>query len=601
MPIQRLPTQLVNQIAAGEVVERPASVVKELLENALDAGARSVDVSLEQGGVSLIRIRDDGGGIPVDELKLAVARHATSKITSLDDLSAVCSLGFRGEALPSINSVSRMRLVSRTQTAEHAWELVGEPSGELPDPAPASHPPGTTMEVRDLFFNVPARRKFLKTERTEFSHAEGVVRRLALSRFDVAFSLQHNGKKTLEVMAATDRLAQERRLASLLGREFLEHALHLEFAADRLSLKGWVAKPAFSRSQADLQYLFVNGRMVRDRLLAHAVRQAYEDVLHYSRQPAYVLYLAVDPATVDVNVHPTKHEVRFRDARTVHDFVRSRIKQAIADHRPTPVTSAAGLDSAYPPSAPQRAPGPTGYSASIPRQQPLGVGEPVDRFYSVGDSATRESEPAAQTPPPVAVGSADGPPLGYALAHLNGAFILSRNARGLILVDAHAAHERVVHEQLREGWERNGIAVQRLLVPVTVRVSPAEAELVESQIEWFMRLGLEVRRTGPESVMVDQVPAPLVDVDVAALVRDVVSDLSSFRRSSRVDTELNEVLSRMACHSAVRANQPLSIAQMNGLLRQLEQTPRAAQCSHGRPTWVEIGWSELDRLFLRGR
>lgn len=601
MLIRLLPPQLVNQIAAGEVVERPASVVKEVLENSLDAGARRVEVDIEQGGRALIRVRDDGIGIARDELALALARHATSKIASLEDLEQVASLGFRGEALPSIASVSRLSLTSRTAQTEAGWRVGGDGSERTMTLEPAAHPHGTTVEIRDLFFNTPARRKFLRAEATEFKHIEDVVRRIALSRFGVDITLSHNQRALWRLPAAQSRAQHDQRIAKLCGQPFIEQSLFVEHAGADLRLSGWIAQPTFSRSQTDLQYFFVNGRMVRDKLIAHAVRQAYQDVLFHGRHPAFVLYLDIDPTAVDVNVHPAKHEVRFRDSRLVHDFLFRSLHEALASARPAAV--------ATPMAAPMVAPTTSiastfaSVSREFPRQQPmpLRVAEHIETYAALhprGDSAAALAQMSVTQP--LAQSEIDAP-LGYALAQLHGIFILAQNAVGLVLVDMHAAHERITYERLKRGFEGEGIRAQPLLVPVTVAVSEREAALAEEASTVFAELGLEIDRLGPERLVVRQVPALLRGADVAALVRDVLSDMSEHGISTRLREAHNAVLSSMACHGSVRANRQLSVAEMNALLRDMEQTERGGQCNHGRPTWVQLRLEELDRLFLRGQ
>ena len=596
MPIRVLPDQLVNQIAAGEVVERPASVAKELIENSLDAGATRIDIEAEEGGVALLRIRDDGCGIPRDELALALDRHATSKIGRLEDLDGIASLGFRGEALPSIASVSRLALVSRTAEADHAWRLEVDGGTIAADPAPDPHPPGTTVEVRDLFFNTPARRRFLRSTRSELAQLDQLVRRLALSRYDVALSFRHGGRERLALPAAPDRAARERRLAKLLGEEFVAHALHLDMEAGPLRLSGWVAQPAFSRSRADVQYLYVNGRMLRDKLLGHAVRRGYDDVLHHQRHPAYVLYLELPPDRVDVNVHPAKHEARFRDARVIHDFLR----RAVADVVAAPIGetpdagSGAAETSAWAPSggAGTAAPSVGGWSAPRQAAMPLRVAEGMAAYAALHPAA-------AETLPEV--DDAAPPPLGYALGQLHGVYILAQNAKGLVLVDAHAAHERVTYERLKQAVDGAGVVSQPLLVPVTVTVSEAEADRVEAEAGACAALGLGIERRGPEQLVVRELPALLRDCDAAALVRDLVSDLGEHGGSGRIEALRNAVLATCACHGSVRANRRLELAEMNALLRDIERTERSGQCNHGRPTWVQVTLEELDHQFLRGR
>ena len=591
--IHQLGSTLANQIAAGEVVERPASVVKELLENALDAGATRLEIDLEAGGTRLVRVRDDGEGIESDDLPLAVSRHATSKISCLDDLERVASLGFRGEALASIASVSRLAITTSTATAAHASRLELDPGGEL-HIAPAAHPRGTTIEVRELFYNTPARRKFLRAERTEFGHCEEVVRRLALARFDAGFQLRHEQKAVLALRACHALPEREQRLAALCGQPFLEHALAIEFEASGLLLQGWVAEPTFSRSQADLQYFFVNGRIVRDRLVTHAVRQAYRDVLYQDRHPAYVLYLEIDPALVDVNVHPTKHEVRFRDARLVHDFLFHALHRALAGTR-------AGASSAASPEAAANVPAAAAPAAGWPGQQALGWGRD-SRAVAETLAAYRElGSPSAPAPAMPVTDDDDVPPLGFALAQLKGIYILAENRDGLVLVDMHAAHERITYERMKAARDAGGVLRQALLVPALVPLSRREADCIEEHAEALAALGLVVSRGGEESVLVRELPVLLAQADIGALLRDVVADLLEFGRSARIESHADEILAGMACHAAVRANRQLSLAEMNALLRDMERTERSGQCNHGRPTWAVQPLAELDRLFLRGR
>ncbi len=589
MPIRVLPSRLVNQIAAGEVIERPASVVKELLENSIDAGARSIEIDIGQGGRQRIRVRDDGCGIGRDELSLALSRHATSKIGSLEDLEHIRSLGFRGEALPSIASVSRLRLSSQVPGAASGWSVQGDGSDKQLAPEPVAHPAGTTVDVADLFFNTPARRKFLRTEATEFRHIENVVRRIALSCFPVAIRLQHNQRTVFQLAAAETREQQERRVADLCGSAFMEQALYIEHAAAGLALRGWVAMPTFSRSQPDLQHFFVNNRMVRDKLVTHAVRQAYQDVLFHGRHPAYVLFLELDPATVDVNAHPTKHEVRFRDSRLVHDYLFRTLHEALAQTRPSETQP-----------APQPAHPLASLQVSAGARQPaqagmaLGVEEQVRRYAALHPQDTAATVAAEQT-------DSGEFPLGFALAQLHGVFVLAQNADGLVLVDMHAAHERISYEQLKQAQAGEGIRSQPLLVPLSLDVSMQEAELAETQQDWFAGLGFELDRQGREQIVVRAVPALLHEADMAALVRDVLADLLEHGSSSRIEQSINELLSTMACHGSVRANRRLTLQEMNALLRDMERTERSGQCNHGRPTWVSISLPELDKLFLRGQ
>ncbi|QNP40346.1 DNA mismatch repair endonuclease MutL [Lysobacter terrestris] len=595
MAIRQLPDTLINQIAAGEVVERPASVVKELVENALDAGARRIDIDLEEGGVRLIRIRDDGGGIPATDLPLAVSRHATSKIASLDDLEGVATLGFRGEALPSIASVSRFALISRHDGSPHgaALEIDG---GRVGDVSPRSHPQGTTVEVRDLFFNVPARRKFLKAERTELGHIEEWLRQLALARPDVELRVSHNGKASRRWKGEGDLLS-EVRLHEALGEEFANHALRIDHAAAGLRLHGWIAQPVYNRASADQQYLYVNGRAVRDRSVAHAVKQAYADVLFHGRQPAYVLFLELDPRRVDVNVHPAKHEVRFRDARLIHDFVYRTLNDALAETR---------AGSAPLPMAAMEPTADAGYrwNAAAP-QSPLGlqqVAEARAGYASLYGSATPATSTASAAPMPLPSSEeATMPPLGYAIAQLHGIYILAENADGLIVVDMHAAHERIGYEKLKYAHDGEGVRMQPLLVPLTVSVAEREADVAEREAATLASLGFELTRSGPQSLLLRSVPALLAHGDVEALLRDVLADLREHGESRRVAAARDELLATMACHGAVRANRRLTLPEMNALLREMEVTERSGQCNHGRPTWARFSLPEIDRWFLRGR
>jgi DNA mismatch repair protein MutL len=610
--IRQLPEQLINQIAAGEVVERPASVVKELLENALDAGARRIEVDLEAGGAKLIRLRDDGGGIASDDLALALSRHATSKIASLDDLETVRTLGFRGEALPSIASVSRFELVSRERGADRAFAIDAE-DGVLSAVRPAQHPEGTSVIVRDLFFNVPARRKFLRAERTELGHVEELVRAQALANPHVAFRLSHNGK-VLSNLAPVDD--PQRRVADAVDPDFAAGALRIDAEAGGIHLHGWIGAPTASRGQADRQFFFVNGRMVRDRLIAHAVRQAYADVLFHGRHPAFVLELRIDPAAVDVNVHPQKHEVRFRESRLVHDFVFRSLHAALAD------TRAGAAQAAMPAAAPTHAlavpDGGQGMAAQAGAwpQARLGLpardaGVPLSAYAALyGRGAPLVPAPAGGGVADAAVEStahalpdspADLPPLGFALAQLRGVYILAENAHGLVLVDMHAAHERITYERLKDARACGAVPSQLLLVPPTLRVSPREADAVEEHQSRFGALGFELTRSGPDRVVVRRIPSALEGADVERLVGDVLADLVEHGSDARLVEYENELMATMACHASVRANRRLTNAEMNGLLRQMEQTERSDQCNHGRPTWVQLTQAELDRLFLRGR
>ena len=588
MSIRKLPPQLINQIAAGEVVERPASVLKELLENSLDAGARRIEIEIEGGGLRLCRVRDGGVGIPREEVELALARHATSKIGSLEDLDRVATLGFRGEALPSIASVSRLELTSRPDEAENGWQVRVE-GGQFDAGRPAAHPRGTTVEVRDLFYNTPARRKFMRTEKTEFGHVDRLARRVALSRFDVAFRLVHNQRAVMDLREAGDSAARDRRVSEICGSEFLENSLFVDHAASGMRLWGWLGLPTFSRSQADMQYFYLNGRMVRDKVVSHAVRSAYADVLYHGRQPAYVLFLDMDPAQVDVNAHPTKHEVRFRDSRAVHGFLGSTVERALATTRPREGTGGAARLASLPAAGP-----------SAQRPMGLGVAEP-GILGALGELAGGSSESYDVHAPSTVPEEGADCPLGSAIAQLHGIYILAQNHQGLVLVDMHAAHERIVYERLKESMGDGALVAQPLLVPSTIRVSGAEADLAEAREEELRCLGFEIRRTGPDSLSVRQVPGLLRNSDVESLIRDVLSDFAAHGRSQRVEECINDILATMACHGSVRANRRLSVAEMNALLRDMERTERSDQCNHGRPTWTQLRLDELDRLFLRGR
>ncbi|MFN2409981.1 MAG: DNA mismatch repair endonuclease MutL [Halomonas sp.] len=628
--IHVLDPRLANQIAAGEVVERPASVTKELIENAIDAGSQRIEVDIEAGGARLIKIRDDGVGIGEQDLPLALARHATSKIDSLEDLEGVSSLGFRGEALASISSVSRLELVSNAlDDPRQGWRVVAEGRGMETRVTPAPHPRGTSVSVRDLFFNTPARRKFLRTEKTEFAHVEEAFRRQALSRYDIAWTLRHNQKVVHQLPPGNSEAARERRIASLLGNNFIEHARYIEREAGALRLSGWVGLPTHSRAQADQQYFFVNGRVVRDRLVAHAVRQAYRDVLYNGRHPVFVLYLTLDPDVVDVNVHPTKHEVRFRDGRMVHDFLYSSLHHSLADARPN-AEDVSG-DSSSLTSAQEEAP------ADPARWQQQGMalspsaspsndrhpgGERVRRFMQGYQALHPDHEETLLTPQPtghegesikaqgnvreapLAMPHSDptsAPPLGYAVGQLHGVYILAQNAHGLVLVDMHAAHERIVYERMKNQLAASRVDTQPLLVPVSLAASRSEVATVESEREAIATLGVELDVAGPETLLVRQLPALLSQADPEALVREMLEELARFGRTHQVEARIHELLSSMACHGSVRANRRLTLDEMNALLRDMERTERSDQCNHGRPTWTQMDMKALDRLFMRGQ
>jgi DNA mismatch repair protein MutL len=625
--IKILSPQLANQIAAGEVVERPASVLKELVENSLDAGAKRIDIDIEQGGVKLIKIRDDGHGIPEHELALALSRHATSKIDNLEDLEAVATLGFRGEALASIASVSRLALTSNSGDSS-GWKAVSEGRDMEVELQPAAHPQGTSVEVRDLFFNTPARRKFLRTEGTEYNRIDDSIKKLALSRMEIAFSLRHNQRAQLNLRPAISQAEQEKRVADICGPAFMKEALYVDNDRTGIRLWGWMGLPTFSRSQADLQHFFVNGRAIRDKVVSHAVRQAYQDVLYHGRHPAFVLFLEIEPADVDVNVHPTKHEVRFRDSRTIHGFVYSTLHRALSQDRPQDHLQSAdqGINSNQ--DAEQQA----GQSTI---QFPLGPVPGVEGSLSAEGSLPAEGSLLAEGSLNVKGAAAQGygmqsrsksfgvntpmsayqglyatempseegdiPPMGFAIAQLKGIYILAENAQGLIVVDMHAAHERITYERMKTAFDDQGLVSQPLLVPESLSVSQREADMAEQSDEVFAQLGFVVERAANESIIVREIPAILRGSEVEALLRDVISDLIEHGSSERIRHHINEILSTMACHGSVRANRKLSIPEMNALLRDMEATERSGQCNHGRPTWSQMTVDELDKLFLRGR
>jgi DNA mismatch repair protein MutL len=582
MPIQQLPSHLVNQIAAGEVVERPASVAKELVENSLDAGASSVHIDIMAGGQKLIRIRDDGSGIARDELALALSRHATSKISSLEDLEAVASLGFRGEALPSVASVARLTLCSRHRDSDSAWQVEAD-DGSISEPRPAAHPTGTTVEVHDLFYNTPARRRFLRTERTEFGHIDKWIRRLALSRQDVAFTLTHNRRAVFQLAPATTDDARRQRIARICGDAFAEQAVLLSHETDGIALTGWIGLPTYNRSQPDMQYWFVNGRSISDKTLSHAVRHAYRDVLFHGRFPAYALGITMDPAGVDANAHPAKHEVRFRDGRRIHGVVSQAIEAALSETRPGG-QAASTTSAAY----------------VLPQTQtamplPNAVRESLAAYQSLsGRSSSSAAVDVSRT-------AAEIPPLGFAVAQIGGVYVLAENANGLVIVDMHAAHERILYEKLKHSYEDKAVVRQPLLVPASVAVAQSEADLVEQSAGVFEGLGLIIDRSGPTSLVIREVPALLRNADAETLLRDVVADLSQAGQSNRVEDMCHDFLATMACHHSVRANRMLTLDEMNALLREMETTDRADQCNHGRPTWTAIPMAELDKLFMRGQ
>lgn len=600
-PIQPLPDQLISQIAAGEVVERPAAVVKELLENALDAGATQIAVRLEQGGVKRIAITDNGRGIAAQQLPLALARHATSKIASLADLENVATLGFRGEALASIAAVAQLRLTSRTADAAHASEIDGNGG----DVVPSSGAPGTTLDVQDLYFNTPARRKFLKSEQTEFGHCAEVVRRIALARPDVAFSLSHNGR----AVGHWNLADTARRSAQILGDEFARASLALEQAAGPLHLHGFVGLPTASKARADAQYFYVNRRFVRDKLLTHAVRAAYQDVLHGDRYPSYLLQLDLDPALVDVNVHPAKTEVRFRDSRAVHQFVFHAVQRALAQTSATAFGTAPAPLPAQP-SALRWIGTPAQASFSQRFATEHGVAQTTAQYGALfaaaddkGDSAVSQTssipQPTDGHAPPAMPD--DEFPLGFALAQLHGIYVLAQNTRGIVLVDMHAAHERILYEQLKNALDANAMQVQPLLIPVTFFADAVEIGTAAENQSVLQALGFDISALSPTTLAVRSVPVLLKGADAQALARDVLREVREFGGSRVLLERRNELLGTLACHTAVRANRALTVPEMNALLRQMEATERADQCNHGRPTWVQLALADLDKLFLRGQ
>lgn len=617
--IHSLDPRLINQIAAGEIIERPASMLKELVENALDAGATSIDIEVENAGVKRLKISDNGHGILKQDLAMALSRHATSKIENLTDLEQIATLGFRGEALPSIASVTRMTIQSRELDAEQGWMVTSDGDNKTTEANPVAHPVGTTIETRDLFYNTPARRKFLRTDNTEFKHLDQVVRRMALSRFDVAFKLTHNGRVVLHLPAVPADDA--RRLKMVCGDNVPENSLYFDEQRESMRLSGWAGLPSFSRSQADMQYFFLNGRLIRDKTVIHAIRLGYQDVLFHGRHPVYVLYLEMDPAGVDVNVHPTKHEVRFRDSRSVHSFIfrtlQHQLSASAGDAGSLQVDAEQGV-------AAPRPINPNANGDSLTRQNPIRyqesqyveterltanqVREQISGYQRISESAFRADpmtvslgSESANGEPTENLGDDQIPPLGYALAQLKGIYILAENAQGLVLVDMHAAHERITYEHLKHAMDAATIQQQPLLVPVTIQVSETEVLAWQQQPDLFVKLGLEVEQLDSQVLVVRAVPDVLVNADVSQLVRDVLSDLVAHEHSTRIEESVHEILSSMACHGSVRANRLLSIAEMNALLRDMEATERSGQCNHGRPTWVQMSLAQLDGWFKRGQ
>lgn len=594
--IRLLPDQLISQIAAGEVIERPSAVVKELLENAIDAGATQISIRLEAGGVKRIAITDNGSGIPHEQMALALTRHATSKIADLHDLENVATLGFRGEALASIASVAQLTITSRTRDAAHAWQVQGhDPSSA----SPASGALGTMVDVQDLYFNTPARRKFLKSEQTEYGHCLDIVKRIALARPDLNFSVTHNGKTTEYWQQST----LSERSAEILGDTFAQARLPLEASAGPVSLFGLIGLPTAARGRADAQYFYVNGRFVRDKLLTHAVRSAYQDVLHGDRYPAYVLQLQLDPSLVDVNVHPSKIEVRFRDSRAVHQFVFHAVSRSLA-------TTAPGADDTVAASEPTRvSPFAIPWGRQMMRQPSLGVAQPLARYgdmfaetLQAAQASTSAGSSFSVNPGSVGEsGDDDTHPLGFALAQLHGIYVLAQNRSGLVLVDMHAAHERILYEQFKQALETQSVTLQSLLIPVSFHADAVEVGTAEEYQETLHSLGFDIAVMSPTTLAVRAIPALLKNADAQSLARDLLRDLREFGGSEVLTERRNELLGTLACHTAVRANRALTIPEMNALLRQMEATERADQCNHGRPTWVQLAIQDLDRLFLRGQ
>lgn len=597
--IHKLPSLLVDQIAAGEVIERPASVVKELVENAMDAGATRISIEVENGGKKAIKVTDNGHGLDQKEMSLAIERHATSKIGSLEDLEALNSLGFRGEALPSIVSISRFTLISKTIDSDHAYQLscLG---GQCEAVKPTQHPIGTTIEVRDLFFNTPARRRFLKTDRTEFLRIDELIKRFALSRFDIGFSLSHNGKTVRSSQGGEAESNKKMRITQLCGKDFFENSFFIDEQRHGLRLFGWVAKPSWNRASADRQFFYINGRMIKDKLIGHAVRQAYQDVLFHGRFPAFVLYFELDPTWVDVNVHPTKHEVRFRESQQVHGFIFGSLNHALSQTKPGSdlhANSELGLNTANI--------SPVDYSkmqSSLQFNRPTNYGsgyvaEPAGNYLQSIAQAS-QGLPEIQTSDHQ---DEEMPPLGYAKAQIHGVFILAENKQGMVIVDMHAAHERITYEWFKTAIESEGIRSQTLLVPMAITVSERETHAVEQHHAWFNKLGLDVQVGSKESIIVRKVPTLLIKTDIESLIKDVLSEIITLGSSTKIEASMNELLSSMACHGSVRANRQMTILEMNALLREMEKTERADQCNHGRPTWVQMDMKQMDRLFLRGQ
>lgn len=642
--IQALEPKLVNQIAAGEIIERPASILKELIENALDAGAKNIHIEADNGGIKRLKISDDGHGIGQHDLALALSRHATSKIASMQDLEQIATLGFRGEALPSIASVTRLSLTSRTTDSDTAWIVSSEGNNQTSEPQPAAHPVGTTIEVRDLFYNTPARRKFLKAETTEFKHLSQLVRKMALSSHSTSFKFTHNDKLVMHLAAGTLETGQ--RVRDICGKNMTDNSLYVDQAQHGMTITGWVGLPSFSRSQTDMQYFFLNGRLVRDKTLIHAIRLAYQDVLFHGRHPVYVLMMQMDPAAVDVNVHPTKHEVRFRDSREVHNFVYRSIKQYVQNSAAEQPSVAMQGDQTVAQPKPQ-APSLQQLSQQLTKQGSLAMPEQASQSslaasqafqqppagsqaslagnaahdalnatpFSARTSAPRNTDYAekpafmqtvAEPSSPDYHASNDDndqqmPPLGYALAQLHGIYILAQNATGLIVVDMHAAHERITYEQFKQQLAEQSLQQQPLLVPVSIVVSADEINAWQEQPDLFAELKIDVQQLADDTLVVRAIPDLLSEADIAQLIRDVLADIVTLGQSQRIEATMHEILSSMACHGSVRANRALSLDEMNALLRDMEHTERSGQCNHGRPTWITMDIKMLDSWFKRGQ
>lgn len=619
--IQKLTPQVINQIAAGEVIERPVSVVKELVENSIDAGSTEIIVEIHEGGAKKITIRDNGSGIHEEDLLLALTSHATSKIRDSNDLVRVQSLGFRGEALASIASVSELTLTTRTAESSHGFKVTGVGNDEIEKPMPAAHPFGTTIEVKDLFYNVPARKKFLRTERTEFSHIEELVKRLALVRFDVAFKLTHNDKVVFDTKACQTQEEKERRIGAIFSQEFLDNSFYFKHTIEdlrgTLTLHGWIAKPTFSRNQTDWQFVYVNGRMVKDRLIAHAIKQAYQDVLYGHRHPAFIVYLTMDPEGVDVNAHPAKHEVRFRESRFVHDFLFRTIHQVVAkpllEMQGNQQSSNAASEFIQPMSEPIQQQSRLNFNPSYSSNNASSTfqssrnDQPVNVYAALGlDQKSEQVNPVLSTFQPQSLAGendqVDDAPLGYALGQLHGAYILAENQQGLVLVDMHAAHERIIYERFKRNIHDNQTLVrQPLLIPKVMQMQGKHVAAVAEFQEELAQVGIVADAFGDHEIVVREVPAALINADIDRLITAVIDDFDRYGSSEKIKAAVNEILSTMACHNAIRHHRKMTLPEMNALLRDIERTERADQCNHGRPTWTSIGMVDLDRMFLRGQ